>query len=92
MIEYEHVMRRKWCPAIRLRNTFSKALPYNRSIFPSWFQIKNSIFQTLFPRLHWWFRGKHGACYGRDCAMWRWHSRTQGTGYCGLAGKPDMID
>lgn len=91
MIEHENVyLTEKWCPLVRMRNTISKQMPYNRSIFTTKFELKNWAFRHMFPTFHWWFRGRHGKCWGHNCSMWRWHNKQQKLGYCGVAGHPIM--
>jgi len=88
MIVTEHYAKRSmWCPMARIRwqGTWQAS---NRSNPGPWNRLKNSIYRTLFPNLHWLFRAKFFRCFGSACMMWRWQDEKLKRGYCGLAGNP----
>jgi hypothetical protein len=79
--------RSMWCPMARIRwaNVWQAS---NRSNPGHWNRLKNALFRTFFPRIHWLFRAKFFRCWGSGCMMWRWADRDARTGFCGLAGNP----
>jgi hypothetical protein len=79
--------RSMWCPMVRIRwmNVWQAS---NRSNPGHWNRLKNALFRTFFPRVHWLFRAKFFRCWGSGCMMWRWADRDARTGFCGLAGNP----
>jgi hypothetical protein len=79
--------RSMWCPMVRIRwmNVWQAS---NRSNPGRWNRVKNALFRTFFPRLHWLARAKFFRCWGSGCMMWRWADRDAKTGFCGLAGNP----
>jgi len=79
--------RSMWCPMARVRwmNVWQAS---NRSNPGRWNRVKNALFRTLFPRLHWLARAKFFRCWGSGCMMWRWADRDAKLGFCGLAGNP----
>jgi hypothetical protein len=79
--------RSMWCPMARVRwmNAWQAS---NRSNPGRWNRLKNAVFRTFFPRLHWLARAKFFRCFGSGCMMWRWADRDAKTGFCGLAGNP----
>jgi hypothetical protein len=88
MIVTERQARRSmWCPMARVRwmNVWQAS---NRSNPGRWNRVKNAVFRTFFPRLHWLTRAKFFRCFGSGCMMWRWADRDAKTGFCGLAGNP----
>jgi hypothetical protein len=92
----QHARATWWCPFSNVRffgAGFPAAASMNR-IRPAtrWLRLKNAVYRTFFPRLHWLMRGKYFKCWGSGCSAWRWENRQHFRGYCGLAGKPHEID
>ena len=97
MFATEQVARATWwCPFSNVR-FFGAGLPAAASmnrIRPAtrWLRLKNALYRTFFPGLHWLARGKYFKCWASGCSAWRWENSQHLRGYCGLAGRPHEID
>jgi len=87
IVTEQYAKRAMWCPMARVRWT-SRVVAFNRSNPGRWDRVKNALFRTLFPRLHWLARAKFFRCFGSGCMMWRWSDKDSRMGFCGLAGNP----
>jgi hypothetical protein len=87
IVSERQAKRTMWCPMVRTRFA-GIDFAFNRSRPHRWLRVKNAIYRTLFPRLHWLARAKFFRCFGSGCMMWRWADRDAKTGFCGLAGNP----
>lgn len=88
MIVTEHQAKRgMWCPMARAR-FYGGPVAFNRSNPGRWNRLKNALFRTFFPKLHWLARLKFFRCFGSGCMMWRWADKDAKMGFCGLAGNP----
>ena len=87
IVTEQQAKRSMWCPMARVRWQASWQAS-NRSNPGRWNRLKNALFRTFFPRIHWLFRAKFFRCFGSGCMMWRWANRDMKTGFCGLAGNP----
>jgi hypothetical protein len=74
MIVTEDKARTLWCPMARL--IVDSDGSYNRC------EVGDSFADA---RL---FVPPSCRCLASGCAMWRWHSEGEATGYCGVAGRP----
>ena len=85
-----------WCPFAQTRffgadpKSPASAAVMNR-VRPGTRQLRlrNALYRTFFPRLHWLMRAKYFRCAGSGCGAWRWEDGRRLRGYCGLAGKPE---
>jgi hypothetical protein len=92
LVTEQYAKQKMWCPMVRIRWQ-NRVVAFNRVNPGHWLRLKNAIFRTFFPRLHWFHRAKYFRCWGSGCMMWQWESgkSPQRRGYCGLAGNPVQL-